>query len=178
MRLLTIHLTLIFVAGAMSEGLVRARESVPSFDIDVRAILSKAGCNAGTCHGNQNGKGGFRLSLRAQDPGFDYRSLVRQYGGRRINRLDPENSLLLQKPTLQVPHQAGQRFEPGSDMYRLLRTWISAGAPGPENPPMYVAELRVTPEERICFEPEQETQLSVEAILSDGRHRDVTDMAV
>ena len=39
-----------------------------SFSADVMAVLSKAGCNAGTCHGNQNGKGGFKLSLRGQDP--------------------------------------------------------------------------------------------------------------
>ena len=27
-----------------------------SFRNDVMAVISKAGCNAGTCHGNQNGK--------------------------------------------------------------------------------------------------------------------------
>ena len=30
-----------------------------SFSHDVMAVLSKAGCNGGDCHGNQNGKGGF-----------------------------------------------------------------------------------------------------------------------
>ena len=30
--------------------------------------LSRMGCNAGTCHGAQNGKNGFKLSLRGYDP--------------------------------------------------------------------------------------------------------------
>ena len=38
------------------------------FDIEVEAVLAKAGCNMGACHGNLNGKGGFRLSLRGQSP--------------------------------------------------------------------------------------------------------------
>ncbi len=40
-----------------------------SFSRDVMAVISKAGCNAGGCHGNQNGKGGFKLSLWGGDLG-------------------------------------------------------------------------------------------------------------
>ena len=43
----------------------------PSFAIDVMQALSKAGCNLGTCHGNANGKGGFKISLRGQDAKLD-----------------------------------------------------------------------------------------------------------
>src|SRR5262249_12046094 len=42
-----------------------------SFRNDVMPIFSKGGCNAGTCHGNFNGKNGFRLSLRGESPAFD-----------------------------------------------------------------------------------------------------------
>ena len=45
-----------------------------SFRNDVMAVLSKAGCNAGACHGNQNGKGGLKLSLRG-----DLRGIVQEY---------------------------------------------------------------------------------------------------
>ena len=48
-----------------------------SFGNEVMAVLSKAGCSAGTCHGNKNGKGGFKLSLRGQDPAVDYFTLTR-----------------------------------------------------------------------------------------------------
>ena len=43
-----------------------------SFVRDVMPTLSKMGCNAGTCHGAQNGKNGFKLSLRGYDPLFDH----------------------------------------------------------------------------------------------------------
>ena len=39
-----------------------------SYRADVAPVLSKAGCNMGACHGNLSGKGGFRLSLRGDDP--------------------------------------------------------------------------------------------------------------
>ena len=55
--------------GTSSLGAVNAPVS---FDRDVMAVLSKAGCNLGACHGNLNGKGGFKLSLRGEDPAADY----------------------------------------------------------------------------------------------------------
>ena len=53
---------------ACSTTFARAEPAAVSFRNDVMAVISKAGCNAGTCHGNKNGKGGFKLSLRGQDP--------------------------------------------------------------------------------------------------------------
>ena len=35
-----------------------------SYRNEVMAVLSRAGCNQGICHGNLNGRGGFKLSLR------------------------------------------------------------------------------------------------------------------
>ncbi len=78
---------------------MRAGETlaVPEFSNDVMPVLSKAGCNAGTCHGNLNGKGGFKLSLRGQDPKMISRSLVLAARGRRVNVNVPEQSLFLLK---------------------------------------------------------------------------------
>ena len=47
-----------------------------SFVRDVMPVLSKVGCNAGTCHGAAKGKNGFKLSLRGYDPEFDHQSAV------------------------------------------------------------------------------------------------------
>src|SRR5262245_39498581 len=69
-----------------------------SFRHDVMAVLSKAGCNSGTCHGNKNGKGGFKLSLRGQDPHLDYLTLTRDLLARRANPFAAEQSLVLLKP--------------------------------------------------------------------------------
>jgi len=55
-----------------------------SFRNDVMAVLSKAGCNTGPCHGNQNGKAGFKLSLRGEDAEFDLAALTRDMFARRV----------------------------------------------------------------------------------------------
>src|SRR6266496_2825110 len=86
-----------------------------SFRNDVMAVLSKTGCNAGTCHGNKNGKGGFKLSLRGQDPDIDYLTLTRDSSARRGNPIEPEDSLILLKPNTQVAHEGGLRFKKGSE---------------------------------------------------------------
>src|SRR5207248_3155504 len=74
-----------------------ARAAPVSFRNEVMAVLSRAGCNQGACHGNQNGKNGFRLSLRGQDPDFDLAALTRDMLARRADRLRPDDSLLLAK---------------------------------------------------------------------------------
>src|SRR5687768_6422092 len=74
-------------------------EDPVSFRRQVMAVLSRGGCNQGTCHGNLNGKGGFKLSLRGQDPEKDYIALTREPLARRIDRQSPDESLLVQKAT-------------------------------------------------------------------------------
>ena len=75
---------------------LRGAEANPvDFSSDVMSVLSKAGCNQGTCHGNRSGKGGFKLSLRGPDPDFDYLALTRGPQGRRIDRVIAEKSLIL-----------------------------------------------------------------------------------
>ena len=82
----------------------------PSFRTDIAPLLSKAGCNMGACHGNLNGKGGFKLSLRGEDPSFDHQSLTHDQSGRRLSRIAPESSLIVIKPTGAIPHEGGLRF--------------------------------------------------------------------
>src|SRR5947199_9911159 len=75
---------------------------------DVAAVLSKAGCNQGACHGNLNGRGGLKLSLRGEDPAFDYAVLTRDALARRTDALHPEESLLLRKAIGSLPHEGGR----------------------------------------------------------------------
>ena len=149
-----------------------------TFDHDVMAVLSKAGCNAGACHGNLNGKGGLRLSLRGQDPQSDYFALVSDLAARRINRVVPQQSLILLKSTAQVPHEGGRRFAIDSDQYDILARWITAGAPPSSAATPQLERLEVTPTESILIEPEDQVQLQVTAVFSDGQARDVTSLAV
>src|SRR4051794_20924393 len=85
-----------------------------SFRNDVMAVFAKAGCNAGACHGNKNGKAGFKLSLRGQDPDLDYATLTRELFARRTNPMEPDRSLILLKATAQIPHEGGLRFRADS----------------------------------------------------------------
>src|SRR5690242_18494856 len=85
-----------------------------SFRNDAMAVFSKAGCNAGACHGNKYGKGGFKLSLRGQDPDLDYAVLTRDLFARRVDPIQPDHSLILLKATGQIPHEGGIRFRTDS----------------------------------------------------------------
>src|SRR2546430_6640493 len=151
---------------------------VISFRNDVMPVLSKAGCNSGTCHGNKNGKGGFKLSLRGQDPDLDYLSLTRDLAARRVNPIAPEESLILLKPTAEVPHEGGLRFSRGSQEYELLRGWLAQRMRNDCNSAAQLERIEVTPQEKILIEPEREAQLRVLARFSDGKVRDVSSLAV
>jgi hypothetical protein len=154
-----------------------AEKDKVSFDRDVMAVLSKAGCNLGACHGNQNGKGGFKLSLRGEDPSADFAALVRGADQRRVNLLEPDSSLILQKPTAQVVHQGGLRFRKDSLEHKRLRDWIAAGAPGPDPSVAALVRLEVTPRQAILSEPAESVQLRAVAHFADGEQRDVTSLA-
>jgi hypothetical protein len=168
----------LFAAILVDGQLTRGADSMVSFRNDVMAVLSKAGCNAGACHGNANGKGGFKLSLRGEDPEFDFKALTRDLFGRRVDPEAPDQSLILLKPTTQLAHEGGQRFKKDSEECRILREWIVEGLrPDPAHVPT-LERLEVSPTEKILVEPATETQLQVKARFSDGSVRDVTRMAV
>jgi hypothetical protein len=149
-----------------------------SFRNDVMAVLSKAGCNQGACHGNQNGKNGFKLSLRGQDPAFDWESLTRDTFGRRINALRPEESLLLLKPTAAIPHEGGKRFGVESLEYAILSRWIKAGSRPDQPDTPVLKKIEVTPAAKVVLEPVDRVQLRVQATFSNGSVRDVSRLAV
>ncbi len=79
----------------------------PDFLRDIMPVLSRVGCNAGTCHGSQAGKNGFKLSLRGYDPLQDHRALTDDLAARRVNLSAPRRSLMLLKPAGIVPHEGG-----------------------------------------------------------------------
>ncbi len=152
--------------------------SAVSYRVDVQAVLAKGGCNRGTCHGNKNGKGGFRLSLRGEDPAWDHQALVRDQLARRIDLLQPRRSLLLRKATMQVAHQGGKRFAVDSRLYRILLRWIEQGARDDAQEAPRVIQLQVRPRDVVVQAPREEVQLRVTARFSDGTQRDVTWLAV
>jgi len=172
-------LPLLLASGTASAAIPGSTlDAAVSFRNDVMAVLSKAGCSAGTCHGNKNGKGGFKLSLRGQDPEIDYVILTRDSFARRVNSLDPEQSLMLLKPTVQVAHEGGSRFKEGSQEYEILRRWIAQGMPNDLASGPKLQRIEITPREEVLVEPADKVQLQVRARFSDGTTRDITSLAV
>jgi hypothetical protein len=151
-----------------------AAEPALSFVKDVMPILNKASCTSGPCHGGAKGKNGFKLSLRGYDPEFDYRAIVHEMQGRRINRTDPANSLILLKPSMKIAHGGAMRIDPSSEYYNTVLRWISEGAPFGDPVSGTVARLDVQPAEFFAAKPGLEQQLKVVAHYADGSTRDVT----
>lgn len=149
-----------------------------SYRNDVMAVLSKAGCNAGPCHGNQNGKASFKLSLRGEDPERDYLALTRDMFARRVNPADPAQSLLLLKATTALAHEGGLRFRKDSPEYDILRRWITGGAEDDGTKAPQITRLEVAPTNRIVIQPDKSVQLRAEAFFADGTRKDVSSMVV
>lgn len=146
------------------------------FDLDVIPVLTKAGCNAASCHGAAAGRGGFRLSLFGGDPAFDFDSITRQLRGRRVNLSNPEQSLLLRKPLGEMDHEGGVRFEADSADAEVLTRWITHGASRIAGPQL--EHIEIVPNSIESETVPADAKLQVQATFSDGTQRDVTSWSV
>ncbi len=140
---------------------------------DVNPVMTRLGCNAGTCHGAKEGKLGFKLSLRGYDPIYDVRALKDDLAGRRLNVASPDDSLMLLKATAGVPHEGGQRTRLGEKYYEILRSWIADGAKLNLEAPR-VTKIEVFPRDPVVQRIGARQQVRVVASYKDGTTRDVT----
>ena len=147
------------------------------FENELMAALSRQTCSSGACHGSPSGKGGFRLSLRASEKPLDELTLIREEFGRRVNPIDPDASLLLRKPLMQVPHGGGRQLAVDDDAHAVIRTWIAEGAKAdPPDTPRCV-RLEVSPAGRqVQRLGEGDRQIVATAHLADGSRRDVSHL--
>lgn len=154
--------------------------SVPPvrFVRDIEPLMSKVGCNAGTCHGSAKGKNGFKLSLRGYDPEFDYQALISDLSGRRFNRVNVDESLMLSKPTAEIPHEGRQVLKPGSRDYQLVRQWIAEGTKNEDPAKGRANKIEVLPDQVELDLPGRSQNLIVLAHYPDGSTQDVTRDAV
>jgi hypothetical protein len=159
-----------------------------SFPRDVVSIFTRRGCNTAGCHGGIKGQAGFKLSTHGIHPKEDYKWIVEggvfqvlteEVGGQkkpRVDTKDPEQSLILQKATMGIPHGGGMRLQKGSEDYDAILAWVRNGAPyGAEdkasNPK--VARLEVFPN-NIFLRAGEKQRLLVTAFYEDGRAEDFT----
>ena len=176
----------------------------PAFRTQIEPILSKAGCNLGSCYGAFAGKGGLRLSLFNSEVYRDYAALT-DPERRRIDRARPEESVLLRKVLGDAGHGGGARLARDSLGYKTLLGWVSSGAPLEPATETGIDHIEVSPAERVLTPVESgtgpganarpprdgssssksqtklaaaSTHLLVTAVYADGRRADVTTTAL
>jgi hypothetical protein len=145
-----------------------------SFVNDIVPIFTKSGCANSNCHGSIRGQNGFKLSLFGYEPELDYQAIVKDQNGRRIDLTDPAKSLVLRKPTFQVPHGGGERFKSGSLEYDAIVDWIRGGASydSPGSPRLQT--ISVTPGELTLTGIGSHQRLSVTGTYTNGAREDLT----
>lgn len=146
------------------------------FDTEIVPILTKAGCNTGACHGAAAGRGGFRLSLFGSDPVFDHRSIALELEGRRVNLVEPAESLVLLKPTGTLRHGGGRRFGIDSESDRRFQAWIASGAE--RSSARRLEKLTMTPTRHVAARPGESITLTATARFDDGSEHDVSEWTV
>lgn len=154
-----------------------AIEAPMSFRHEVMPVLTRAGCNAGACHGYSLGKNGFKLSLRGQDADADYPAIAREFASRRLSFQTPASSLLIAKARGEAAHEGGARIGRGTLSDDILVKWITQGAPDDRKDPAQVIGVRVVPD-KLVLQPGQKHRLQLIAEYDDGTRRDVTRLAV
>src|SRR6185295_5600854 len=107
--------------------------------------LQKAGCNG--CHADDGVASATRLHFPAESASDDD---IEAFGRRLASLVDqknPEQSLLVTKPTNRLEHTGGQRVLPGSQEEKLLQLWVRhlAGSTGSQSSISSVAEPEAQP---------------------------------
>ncbi|MEQ9410349.1 MAG: DUF1549 and DUF1553 domain-containing protein [Fuerstiella sp.] len=157
---------------------VSGSTETPDFQKHVVPLLGRLGCNGRSCHGSFQGRGELRMSLFGYDFRMDHQALTARAAsadGGRINRQQPDDSLILQKPTLHVDHEGGQRFAVDSWPHHLLRRWIESGADGIAEPQV-LSHLEVEPAEVVLDSRSPPVRLQVTAVWQDDQREDVTPL--
>jgi hypothetical protein len=161
------------LTGWLLLGVANDEHAEVSFDRDIVPLLTKAGCNAGSCHGAAAGRGDFQLSLLGSNAAADHHAIVAAYRGRRIHRLQPTRSLFLRKPTGELEHGGGQVLEFDGPEIATIARWIEKGAQ--HHVSSRLDRLTVTPEQAHFASVPATTSIRAEATFADGTTRVVSN---
>ncbi|QDT92083.1 DUF1549 domain-containing protein [Gimesia algae] len=153
----------------IQERIAAGEKLIPDFQQHVIPLLGRLGCNSRNCHGSFQGRGGFQLSMFGYDFKQDHDNLLK-----RIDKEQPEKSLVLNKPTSEDEHEGGLRLPPGGWEQSLLREWIKAGAKSTTKTAPRFVRLDVTPQQVVFSEKGDTFSLNAIAVWSDGTREDVT----
>jgi hypothetical protein len=123
-------------------------QSSEDFARKLYPVLEKAQCRL--CHNDNGVASRTRLRLPREEATPEE---IASFGLRLsalVDRSDPEQSLLLRKPTNRLQHTGGERIHPGSEEEKILVAWIQYLATLPENPsPGTVQGVAVKPQPAV-----------------------------
>jgi hypothetical protein len=106
----------VFAAGLL------CAQSRPDFPRDIYQVLQKADCKG--CHNREGVASTTRLQFPEDAPSVEEVEAFGESLRRFVDSANPENSLLLNKPTNRIPHAGGRRIAPDSQEEAALRVWI------------------------------------------------------
>ncbi|MCA9259706.1 MAG: hypothetical protein KDA61_10925, partial [Planctomycetales bacterium] len=157
--------------GVADDQARKSRDDAIDFERQIAPLFGRLGCNTAACHGAfGGGKGGLQLSLFGYSAKMDYQAV-----NDRIDRSDPEASLLLRKPGGLEVHGGGVRFATDSAEYGDIKRWIEDGAPWNEGSGR-VETLSVEPVQVVFSEAKSTQPLKVTAEFTDGATIAVTHL--
>src|SRR5438270_14006200 len=93
------------------------------FSTTVYPVLEKAGCRG--CHNVDGVSSATRLHFPDDDASP---ARIEAFGKSLVALVDhehPGQSLLLNKPTLRIPHTGGKRIPPGTPEEKVLQAWVN-----------------------------------------------------
>ncbi|HEY7305436.1 MAG TPA: DUF1592 domain-containing protein [Bryobacteraceae bacterium] len=93
-----------------------------TFSSHLYPILKEAGCPA--CHNANGVASATRLHFPDASATPDQIEVFGKSLVRLVDRAHPDESLLLKKPTMRIPHTGGLRIKPGSPEEATLKSWI------------------------------------------------------
>jgi hypothetical protein len=101
-----------------------------TFSETVYPVFQNAGCSG--CHNTEGVASTTRLQFPDADAPADRIEAFGKYLVVLVDRKNPAQSLLLNKPTKRVAHAGGERIKPGSPQESVLKGWIQTLAAMPD----------------------------------------------
>src|SRR5215472_101008 len=130
---------------------IAARAQTPSFARSVYPVFERAGCAA--CHNANGVASGTRLHFPDSGATSEQIEAFGKSLVSLINRDQPGNSLLLQKPTKRVAHGSGERIKPGSPEEAGLLSWIGVLAHLSSDELKQALQYKDQPEKAVATAP-------------------------
>lgn len=142
-----------------------------NFEKSVYPVFEAAQCQS--CHNAEGVASATRLQFPETDTSQERIAAFGNSLVALVDRKDPENSILLRKPTNRIAHAGGERIKPGSKEEQSLRAWVVqlSRLQGPE-----LAKALRYREEELSGEGHERPAVSVRRLTHTQYNNTVRDL--